>query len=144
MTPFQFTCENCGQHVSYMDAGLYKYEHRNQCPTCGTSKHIMFGTAQLPPCDQLMRTVSITVTKPPFIHTQCNGCGYWWVTYDEDHWSTLSPAAQTEMINAAWKHTEQKNKAPTLIYIPRAQYQTPPPPIPEKELGPRNRVVRRP
>ena len=48
MIPVQFTCEHCGAAVPWMDAGLYHYEHRNHCPACMFSKHIMFGTAHHP------------------------------------------------------------------------------------------------
>lgn len=53
--PVQFTCENCGYDTPWMDAGLYRYEHRNQCPSCLCSKHVLFGSPAHRPCDGLMR-----------------------------------------------------------------------------------------
>ena len=141
MIPVQFTCENCGQPVPFMDAGLRRYEHRNHCPYCQWSKHILFGTPRLHPCDALMKP---SPTTSLFINQDCDGCGFRWVTYDEDWWATLDPETQTEVMNAAWTETGQQNEKPLAIYIVRPEYRTPPPRIPPAFLGTRTRVKRRP
>lgn len=145
--PVQFTCEHCHQPVPFMDAGLHHYEHRNHCPYCLHSKHIMFGTATLKPCDALMYpiTPAHTETGQPMLLVQvCEDCGFRWVTYLEDHWATLPPARQTEIINAAWTETERLNSQPTIIHRAKALYATQPPPIPTQALHARTRVKRRP
>lgn len=145
MIPVQFTCGNCGYDVPWIDAGLYHYEHRNQCPECSVSKHIMFGTPTLKPCDGLMRPVGIIHGySEPLLTTECETCGFRWVTYHEDHWATLTPVQQTALINLAYLHTERKNHHPTIIYKPSPEYCTPPPPIPAHLLNTRTRVTRRP
>jgi hypothetical protein len=142
--PTQFTCEHCHQPVPYMDAGLYHYEHRNHCPYCLHSKHIMFGTTQLPPCDQPMSPRGTTPPRPYLFTQECEGCGFRWVTYLEDQWATLPPARQTELINAAYTETERLNGTPTAIYAVKPLYATQPPPIPPHALHTRTRVKRRP
>ncbi len=139
--PVQFTCEHCHQPVPWMDAGLYHYEHRNHCPYCLWSKHILFGTDQLPPCDGLMEPADVTTT--PFLTQRC-ACGFQWATYLEDWWSLLDPETQTETSNAAWTKTERQNRVPTLIYTALPLYATQPPPIPASALNTRTRVKRRP
>lgn len=138
--PTQFTCEHCDQPVPFMDAGLYHYEHRNHCPGCMYSKHIMFGTAQHPPCDQLMLPNSGTSV---FTTQECP-CGFDWVTYNEDAWAFLDPATQTELINATGEKTVQLNGQPLLIYTVKPLYATQPPPIPAVALHTRTRVKCRP
>ena len=140
MTGAQFTCENCGHPVPWMDAGLYRYEHRNHCPYCLWSKHIMFGTARLHPCDGLMKPAE---TYSSLIITEC-ACGFRWATYDEDQWATLDPEIQTAFINIAYAATERQNGKPLAIYIVKPEYVTYPPPIPSDQLGTRKRVERRP
>jgi len=142
--PVQFTCENCGADVPFIDAGLHHYDHRNQCPHCLHSKHIMFGTNQLPPCGQLMTPVMTTLTYPSLLTQKCAGCGFRWVTYDENQWANLPPDRQTDVINAAYTETERLNGHPTIIYRPHPEYCTPPPPIPPHHLHTRTRVERRP
>jgi hypothetical protein len=141
--PVQFTCGNCGHPVPWMDAGLYHYEHRNQCPRCLYSRHIMFGTDRLLPCDGLMWPVPTTPADPRLLFTEC-GCGFRWVTYDEDWWAALSPAIQTDVINIAYLETERQNDQPVVIYRARPEYAMPPPRIPAAQLGTRTRAVRRP
>lgn len=138
--PAQFTCEHCDQPVPFMDAGLYHYEHRNHCPYCLYSKHILFGTAQLPPCDGLMEpapTTSLHLTQ------QC-ACGFQWATYLEDWWSLLDPDTQTATSDVAWTETERLNETPTIIYRALSLYATQPPPIPTQALHTRTRVKTRP
>jgi len=140
MIPAQFTCEHCGQPVPWMDAGLYHYEHRNHCPYCLYSKHILFGTAQHPPCDGLMHPTpagSLSITQ------EC-GCGFRWATYLEDWWAKLDPETQTETSNTAWTETERLNETPTTIYTAKPLYATQPPPIPPQALHTRTRVKSRP
>jgi hypothetical protein len=146
--PVQFTCEHCDQPVPFMDAGLYHYEHRNHCPECLWSKHILFGTDRLPPCDQLMRpTPDISLIVNPvitlLIPQECP-CGFRWVTYDENWWATLDPETQTTTSNTAWTQTQRQNDAPTTIYTAKPLYATQPPPIPPQALHTRTRVKTRP
>ncbi len=144
MIPVQFTCENCGNDVPFMDAGLRRYEHRNHCPKCTVSKHIMFGTEDLEPCDGLMRPVGVVRTPAPFVIFECEDCGYRWVNYDDDHWATLPPDQQVTLINQCYEHTERENRTPTVIYEPSREYRTEPPRIPARLLGTRKRVNWRP
>jgi len=139
----QFTCGHCGRDVPWLDAGLHHYEHRNHCPWCLWSRHIMFGTPTLKPCDQLMRPVAAT-TRPRLFTQLCTGCGFRWVTYDENWWATLDPEPQTELINAAGTITVQLNVAPLIIYRAKPLYATQPPPIPPSALHTRTRVKTRP
>ena len=141
--PFQFTCGHCGQPVTFMDAGLRRYEHRNQCPYCLYSKHIMFGTETLEPCDGLMRP-GTRAAFDPFITQQCETCGFRWVNYLDDHWATLPPDQQVALINQCYERTERENRTPTVIYLPRPEYRTEPPRIPAALLGTRKRVNWRP
>lgn len=141
--PVQFTCEHCGTDVPWLDAGLNHYEHRNQCPHCMHSKHIMFGTPRQRPCGALMPPVK-PIPGITFYTSQCDGCGYQWVTYDEDWWATLTPDQQTAAINHAYTRTEQLNGQPVVTYTPHRKYRTEPPPIPAKLLGTRKRAERRP
>lgn len=136
----QFTCGHCGRDVPWLDAGLHHYEHRNHCPWCHYSKHIMFGTAQLKPCDQLMHP---TPTTTLFIVQHCP-CGFRWVTYDENWWAALDPPTQTVIINTAGAETLRLNAAPLIIYRAKPLYATQPPPIPPSALHTRTRVKTRP
>ena len=143
MIPVHFTCEHCGQPVPWMDAGLHHYEHRNHCPYCLYSKHILFGTATLPPCDRLMRPLGPTPGNPRLFTQEC-ACGFRWVTYLEDWWATLDPETQTALSNTAYTETERENGAPTIMYTAKPLYATPPPPIPARALHTRTRVKCRP
>jgi RNHCP domain len=126
-----------------MDAGLYRYEHRNHCPWCLHSRHVMFGTSRLPPCDGLMRPDTEHLDARKLLIQQCD-CGFRWAAYDEDWWAALTPGTQTGVINAAYTETERLNGAPTIIYRARPLYATRPPRIPAGLLGTRTRAVRRP
>ena len=91
-----------------MDAGLRRYEHRNQCPWCLRSRHIMFGPP--PPCDGLMHPVEGACADTRLFATRCGDCGFLWITYDEDRWAALDPESQTALINAAYTETERQNR----------------------------------
>lgn len=146
MIPVQFTCGNCGYDVPFMDAGLHHYEHRNHCPVCLYSKHIMFGTATQPPCDALMHPTT-PASPRKLIHgfiQQCETCGFLWATYDEDHWAELPPDRQTALINRAGAETVRQNNQPLAIYVVEPGYATRPPQIPPQALHTRTRVKSRP
>ena len=125
-----------------MDAGLLTWEHRNHCPHCLWSRHVMFGCSFLPPCDGLMRP--IRADGDPMLIQVCEDCGFRWVTYDEDWWAQLPPEQQTAVIDAAFAETRRQNRGPVLIFTPRAEYRTPQPAIRDKSLGTRERAARRP
>lgn len=143
MIPVQFTCGNCGYDVPFMDAGLHHYEHRDHCPVCLYSKHIMFGTATLPPCDGLMHPVDVPTVIRLYI-TQCETCRFRWASYDENWWAELRPGDQTAMINLAGAETVRQNNQPLAIYVVEPGYATRPPQIPPQALHTRTRVKSRP
>jgi hypothetical protein len=145
--PTQFTCEHCGRDVPWMDAGLRHYEHRNHCPWCMHSKHIMFGTAQLPPCDGIMHPTTPPPADRTLIHgftQQCETCGFLWATYDEDLWAELPPERQTALINRAGAETIRQNNQPLTIHATAPRHATTPPPIPPAQYATRKRTGRRP
>lgn len=144
MIPVQFTCGHCAQPVPFMDAGLRRYEHRNHCPWCLWSKHIMFGTETLTPCDGLMEPAAFTTTPPRFTTTECTSCGYRWVNYLDDYWATLPHGQQTALTGQCYELTERENRTPVVIYLPKPEYRTEPPRIPAALLGTRKRVNWRP
>lgn len=124
-----------------MDAGLYRYEPRNQCPYCLWSKHVMFGCDDRPPCDGMMRPVARACR---LLVQECEGCGFTWVSYDEDWWAMLPPERQSQLIDLVFAETEQRNGCPVVLFTIRPEYRVARPPIPDGQLGARDRAARRP
>jgi hypothetical protein len=75
---------------------------------------------------------------------ECEGCGFRWVSYDEDWWAGLAPGLQSELIDLALDAAGQLNGRPVIIFPVAPAYRVAATAIPGRLLRARERAARRP
>lgn len=90
--PVQFTCANCGAEVPWRGETKLKGDtllarSNDSCPECEWSRHVAYGTDELPPCGEMLKPVEFfyrklynnatgQVAMVPFVVRRCQGCGW--------------------------------------------------------------------